>query len=41
MRVGRASVRRMVARHGGAVDVESRAGRGITFTLRLPLAVPG
>ncbi len=30
----------IVARHGGILDVESRAGTGSTFTIRLPLAEP-
>jgi signal transduction histidine kinase len=33
-------VRQVVEAHGGAVDVQSRAGAGATFVVRLPLAGP-
>jgi signal transduction histidine kinase len=39
--IGLASLRPIVAQHGGAVDVESREGRGSTVAVRLPLAAPG
>jgi two-component system, OmpR family, sensor kinase len=35
--LGLALVRAIVERHGGSVDVRSRAGPGTVFTLRLPL----
>jgi signal transduction histidine kinase len=38
--MGLAVVRQIVEAHGGTVTVESRLGRGSTFTVRLPLAVP-
>ncbi|MER5769049.1 HAMP domain-containing sensor histidine kinase [Streptomyces sp. NPDC001985] len=38
--LGLAIVRKLVEGHGGSVDVESRAGHGAVFTLRLPVAGP-
>lgn len=35
--VGLWSVREIVARHGGSLEVDSRIGEGSTFTLRLPV----
>ena len=35
--VGLASVREIVVRHGGSIDVTSSVGVGSTFTIRLPL----
>jgi two-component system sensor histidine kinase BaeS len=39
--LGLAGVRQVVEQHGGQVAVESHAGRGTTFTVRLPLALEG
>jgi len=36
--LGLAMVKWIVEKHGGAVLIESRAGKGATFTIRLPLA---
>jgi signal transduction histidine kinase len=36
--LGLSVARRIVERHGGAIDVESEPGRGSTFSVRLPLA---
>jgi two-component system sensor histidine kinase PilS (NtrC family) len=36
--LGLATVARIVADHGGAIDVDGAPGRGATFTVRLPLA---
>jgi PAS domain S-box-containing protein len=36
--IGLYVVREIVARHGGAIDVQSTEGQGSTFTIRLPLA---
>lgn len=38
--VGLWSVREIVARHGGSLEVDSRIGEGSTFTMRVPV-VPG
>ncbi|HEY9420658.1 MAG TPA: ATP-binding protein, partial [Thermoanaerobaculia bacterium] len=35
---GLAIVKHIAQVHGGSVDVESRAGKGSTFRVRLPLA---
>jgi signal transduction histidine kinase len=39
--IGLASSQRIVQRHGGTLTVESEAGKGSTFTIRLPLAPEG
>jgi len=36
--LGLGLVQRIVAEHGGRVDVESEVGRGSTFTVHLPVA---
>ena len=36
--LGLPMARRIVAEHGGAMDVSSKRGRGTSFTIRLPLA---
>jgi signal transduction histidine kinase len=36
--VGLAMTKRLVERQGGTIEVETRAGRGTTFRIRLPLA---
>lgn len=38
--LGLAIVRKIVAQHGGQVDVQSRLGVGTTVTIKLPLYVP-
>jgi signal transduction histidine kinase len=38
--IGLPVARRVVVEHGGTIDVESEAGVGSTFTIRLPLAPP-
>jgi two-component system sensor histidine kinase SenX3 len=38
--LGLAIVRQVAADHDGEVVVSSQEGRGSTFTLRLPIAVP-
>jgi signal transduction histidine kinase len=39
--LGRSIVRRLVADAGGAIRVESEAGRGTTFTVTLPAGAAG
>jgi signal transduction histidine kinase len=43
--LGLAWTRKVIDAHGGVLDLESRSGRGATFTIRLPLpnlaAAPG
>jgi signal transduction histidine kinase len=36
--LGLATTRRIVAAHGGSIDVQSEVGRGTKFTIRLPVA---
>jgi two-component system sensor histidine kinase HydH len=38
--LGLAITRKIVAAHGGAIDVQSEAGRGTKFTIRLPAVNP-
>jgi PAS domain S-box-containing protein len=38
--IGLASVQEIVRRHGGSVEVESAAGHGSVFRIRLPLQLP-
>ena len=38
--LGLSIVAGIVAAHGGRISVESTAGEGSSFTVRLPLAVP-
>ena len=38
--LGLAVAKRIVDGHGGVIDVHSEPGKGATFTLRLPLALP-
>jgi signal transduction histidine kinase len=38
--VGLAQCKAIVEAHGGTISVESRPGRGTTFRVQLPLAVP-
>ncbi len=38
--IGLAGTKRIVEQHGGSIGFESDEGRGTTFTVRLPLAVP-
>jgi signal transduction histidine kinase len=39
--IGLAGVRQIVEQHGGTIAVESQEGVGSTFTVRLPLLLPG
>ncbi|MFH1571665.1 MAG: ATP-binding protein, partial [Gemmatimonadota bacterium] len=39
--LGLSLVQRIVAEHGGRIDLDTAVGRGSTFTLRLPLSDPG